>query len=133
MNKNILIGVLILIVAVLSFLVVKGNSFSSQEAATISSQSSSTSSLDKDFASTVSAMTANKGGKVVSLSVTQQEKIKSAIQSVVSVTAPTGSVNRPYTCAMTTSGGGIYVYSYNSLYDQGAEWHPTSGTVCYAD
>ncbi len=133
MNKNILIGVLVLIAAVLGLYLVKGGNFFSQEAATISSQSSSTYSIDKDFTTTISVMTASKGGKVTLLSTAQQDKIRKAIQSTLSGVVSSGSVNRPYTCAMTTSGGGIYVYSYNSLYDQGAEWHPTSGTVCYAD
>lgn len=133
MNKNIIIGVLVLAVVVLGYVVMKGSTVTPQEAATITSQTSTT-SIDKDLTSTLSAMTtAKSGGKIGVIPGTQQEKIKSAIQSVASVTAPTGSVNRPYTCAMTTSGGGIYIYSYNSLYDQGAEWHPTSGTVCYAD
>lgn len=126
MNKNAVIAVLVVVIIVLGYFAMKGNT-DFQGAATINSQSTG---IDKEYQEGINVIVA-KGGKIVPYTKSQVESIGVAAQKI-GVTNTTGA-ERHYTCTLYTSAGGSITYQYNSLYNQGNSWWPTANTHCVGD
>ena len=129
MNKNVLIGILVLIIIVLGYVTFSGD-VDLQQANIIKTQGVELSTARDQ----VAEFAEKDGGTIEIITSEELQKIGSSSGRVsVSLSSGGASNQRPYTCYVQLDGGGVYMYNYNSLWDQGNVWNVAPGWSCFAD
>lgn len=128
MNKNVLIGILVLIIIVLGYVTFSGN-VDLQQANIIKTQG-----VELSTARDQAVEFAEKDGGTIEIITSEElQRIGSSSGRVMASVSSGTSNQRPYTCYMQIDGGGVYMYSYNSLYDHGNVWQINNTWMCFAN
>ncbi len=129
MNKNVIIGVLVCIVAVLGYITITGNSVLQQASSIQTQEGVNLSTASKQ----VAEFTKKDGGVIVKIADQEiSEMVESASKIATIPVSNGGTTLRPYKCYVRLSNGGAYIYDYNSLYDHGSIWNLGDGWKCFA-